>query len=86
MANSWTGKQFNQNRAAHQTYAFAMDARNMKNGRVDAACIHCGGQLTTYYCEEELHIVRCLNCGIAALVQARSPKEAALKSIGREKQ
>lgn len=79
----YTGKQFNQNEAAHKIFAFAMDARNMQHDNVPEICSHCGGHLQTYYCEEKLCLVRCLNCGVAALVQARTLSEAAQKTIGR---
>ena len=73
---------FSQDKAAHQTYAFAMDGRNMQNGNVEAVCNHCGGHLKTYYCEDRLYLVRCLECGIAALARAKEPQEAACKTIG----
>ena len=82
IVNNWTGKQFNQDKAAHQIYAFAMDARNMQNGNVPEICNHCGGHLKVYYCEDKLYLVRCLECGVAALVQAGNPREAARKTIG----
>lgn len=85
MANNWMGKQFNQDKAAHQIYAFAMDARNIPHGRVDEVCAHCGGHLQVYYCEDRLCLVRCLECGIAALVQAKNPQEAACKTIGEKR-
>lgn len=80
--NNWTGKQFNQDKAAHQIYAFAMDARNMQHGNVGERCNHCGGHLKVYYCEDRLYLVRCLECEIAALVQANNPSKAACKTIG----
>ncbi len=82
MTTKYTGRQFNQDKAAHQIYAFAMDARNMQNGSVGEICNHCGGHLKTYYCEDGLYLVRCLDCGIAALAQAKNPKQAACKTIG----
>lgn len=82
MQYDYYGKHFDQDKAAHQIYAFAMDARNMQNGNVGELCNHCGGHLKVYYCEDRLCLVRCLNCGIAALVQAKSPSEAACKTIG----
>lgn len=82
MPNRWYGKEFNQDKAAHQTYAFAMDAKNIPHGAVDEVCVHCGGRLQVYYCEERLCLVRCLNCGIAALTEASNHGEAARKTIG----
>lgn len=76
------GKKFNQDEEAHKVYAFAMDTRNMQSGSVVEICNYCRGHLKTYYCEEGLYLVRCLKCGVAALVQARTPSEAACKTIG----
>lgn len=73
---------FNQDIAAHKLYRFAMDARNMQSGNVPEICNHCGGHLKVYYCEDRLYLVRCLECGIAALAQSNSPRMAAQKTIG----
>lgn len=79
----YTGKRYDQDDAAHKIFAFAMDARNISRGNVPEVCVHCGGHLQVYYCEEKLCLVRCLNCGVAALVQANSLSDAARKTIGR---
>lgn len=75
-------KNFNQDKAAHQIYRFAMDARNMQNRNVPEICNHCGGHLKVYYCEDRLYMVRCLDCGTVALVLADNPRHAAQKTIG----
>lgn len=82
MCDKFTGKRFDQDKAAHQVYAFAMDARNMQGGNVGEICNHCGGHLKVYYCEGGLYLVRCLECGIAALVQSDNPRMAARKTVG----
>ena len=79
---NYHGKKFNQDKAAHQIYAFAMDSKNMQNGNTDRLCYHCKGHIKVYYCENKLYLVRCIHCGIAALVQASSPNEAVCKTIG----
>ena len=73
---------FDQDKMAHRLYDFAMDSKNMQNGNLPEICNHCGGHLKAYYCEERLYIVRCLECGVAALVKAKNPREAACKTIG----
>lgn len=75
-------KNFNQDKAAHQVYRFAMDAGNMQNGNVPEICNHCGGHLKVYYCEDRLYMVRCLDCGTVALAMADNPRQAAQKTIG----
>ncbi len=80
-AEEFYGKRFDQDKAAHQIFAFAMDARN-ELPSVKEKCRHCGGNIQTHYCEKRLYTVRCLNCGISALAQASSPSEAAQKTIG----
>ena len=80
-AEEFYGQRFAQDKAAHQIFAFAMDARNELSS-VKEKCWHCGGNIQTYYCEKRLYTVRCLNCGISALAQASSPSEAAQKTIG----
>lgn len=79
---NYYGKQFDQDKAAHQIFSFAMDARNMQGGNVGEVCNHCGDHLNVYYCEDGLYLVRCLNCHIAALTTARNPSEAACKTFG----
>lgn len=52
--------------------------------QAEGECRGCGGALVTYYCEERLYLVRCVDCGTLALVKARNPVEAArtLKASG----
>lgn len=45
-------------------------------------CGHCGHELGTYYCESRLYLVECRHCKIKALVEARSPSEAAYRTFG----
>lgn len=46
-------------------------------------CWRCAGHLETYYCEDEVHAVRCGNgCRGVFLVRAKSPKEAADEIAG----
>lgn len=68
------GTLFNQDKAAHKTYAFAMDARSIFRP-VPYTCIHCGGEIGVYYCEEALLLVRCMKCHTAALTEARNYHE-----------
>lgn len=43
----------------------------------DYVCRHCGGHIETYYCEERLYLVRCVDCGTLTLVKTTSPSAAA---------
>lgn len=82
MRLKYANTHFDQDKAAQQVFAFAMDARNMQNGNVPEICNHCGGSLKVYYCEDQLYLVRCLGCHTAALTIANDPRHAAQKTIG----
>lgn len=45
------------------------------------SCGKCGHELKTYYCEEQLYVVECENCGVKCLVEARSPEQACYKTM-----
>lgn len=45
--------------------------------KTDYVCHHCGGHLKTYYCEERLYLVGCVDCRTLTLVKTTSPGAAA---------
>lgn len=45
--------------------------------KTNYVCRICGGHLKTYYCEERLYLVGCVDCGTLALVKTTSPSAAA---------
>lgn len=51
--------------------------------KTDYVCRLCGGPLETYYCEERLYLVRCVDCGTLALVKTTSPQAAAGVTLAR---
>ena len=51
--------------------------------KTDYVCRLCGGTLETYYCEERLYLVSCVDCGTLALVKATSPEAAAGVTLAR---
>lgn len=51
--------------------------------KTDYVCRLCGGPLETYYCEERLYLVRCIDCGTLALVKTTSPQAAAGVTLAR---
>ena len=51
--------------------------------KTDYVCRRCGGPLETYYCEERLYLVKCVDCGTLALVKATSPEAAAGVTLAR---
>lgn len=68
---------------AHLLFKFAAK-EDIPRGTTDVPCVHCGDTLSGYYCEDRLYLIRCKKCGIAALVKASNPIEAAKKSLGIE--
>lgn len=51
--------------------------------KTDYVCRLCGGPLETYYCEERLYLVKCVDCGTLALVKTTSPEAAAGVTLAR---
>ena len=51
--------------------------------KTDYVCRLCGGPLETYYCEERLYLVRCVDCGTLALVKTANPRDSARVTLAR---
>ena len=68
-------------RDVHEIYRGIMSWRC---GRVKGPCVHCGGILDTYYCEDRLYLVCCRSCKVVAMTSAGSPAEAARKTFGKK--
>lgn len=51
----------------------------------DVYCGKCGNPLTSYYCESELHAVKCDCCKTITLVEAKSPAKAMMACGGYRK-
>ena len=51
--------------------------------KTDYVCRLCGGPLETYYCEERLYLVRCVDCGTLALVKTANPRDSARATLAR---
>lgn len=49
--------------------------------RYCGARCRCGQRLEVYYCEERLYVVKCCDCEVMSLVHARSPRDAAYKTL-----
>ncbi len=68
----------------HEVYRRFMNRKYVSRCRAKEPCVHCGGTIETYYCEDRLYLVWCRNCKVVAMTLAESPDDAALRSLGRK--
>lgn len=66
----------------HQVFDGKRNGMDYLSRETGVKCGYCGYELEAYYCEEGLYLVECHSCETKALVEARSPKQAAYKTFG----